>query len=341
MDPTTYDHAFMSRVGLVLGGGGVTGAAFHLGSLFSLRMATGWEPGDADVVVGTSSGAIIAALARTGHLDLASVVGDVKGAPELARLLGRIIYQRCRPTGVGRWMRYGVLPGLRKPGIRLALGCPAPYTTDGIVEWLQWAIGDDADSWPERPTTIVAYQLEAKHRVAFGTVGTPDAGLATAVAASTAVPLLFEPVLIEGRHYVDGGVGSGTNADLVLGAAEPLDLVIVAAPMASVEQRPDARFYEGIVDRLGGSALTAELDAIHAAWPEADIVVLRPDLSVLAETRPNPLDPAAALPAFLRTLRAMRRTLASPEVWPVLERHLVRRRRRSPWTRSEQAAAGH
>jgi hypothetical protein len=148
-------------------------------------------------------------------------------------------------------------------------------------------------------------------------------------------------VLIEGRHYVDGGVGSGTNADLVLGAAEPLDLVIVAAPMASVEQRPDARFYEGIVDRLGGSALTAELDAIHAAWPEADIVVLRPDLSVLAETRPNPLDPAAALPAFLRTLRAMRRTLASPEVWPVLERHLVRRRRRFPWTRPEPAAASH
>jgi len=330
----------MSRVGLVMGGGGVTGAAFHLGSLFSLRLATGWEPGAADVIVGTSSGAVIAALARSGHLDLDSVVGDVKGAAHLARLLDKIIYRRCKPAGVGRWVRHGILPGLRKPGIRLALGCPAPYTTAGIREWLERAIGEQANSWPDRPTTIVAYQLEGKHRVAFGTEGSPDAGLAAAVAASTAVPMLFAPVLIDGLHYVDGGVASGTNADLVLGSPEPLDLLIVTAPMASVEQRPDARFYEGIVDRLGGSALTAELDAIRTAWPETEIVVLRPDRSVLAETRPNPLDTAAALPTFLRTLRAMRRTLGSPEVWPVLERHLVRRKRRFPWIRPEKLATG-
>ena len=41
----------MSRVGLVLGGGGVTGAAFHFASLFALQMATGWNPDDAEVVV--------------------------------------------------------------------------------------------------------------------------------------------------------------------------------------------------------------------------------------------------------------------------------------------------
>lgn len=329
----------MSRVGLVLGGGGVTGAAFDFGSLFSLRMATGWEPQEADVIVGTSSGAVAAALTRTGHLDLASIVGDVRGAPQLSRLLGRIIYRRIRPSGMGRWVRHGLLPGLRKPGVRLTLGCPARYSTDGIREWLERAMGDAAQSWPDRPTTIVGYQLEAKERVAFGTVGSPDACLSLAVAASTAVPMLFEPVLIEGRHYVDGGIASGTNADLVLGAAEPLDLVLVVAPMASIEQRPDARFYEGVVDRLGGSALAAELDAIRTAWPETDIVVLRPDRAVLAETRPNPLDPAAALPAFLRTLRSMRRTLASPEIWPVLERHLVARKRRYPWTRAPRIAA--
>jgi NTE family protein len=329
----------MSRVGLVLGGGGVTGAAFDFGSLFSLRMATGWEPNDADVIVGTSSGAVAAALIRSGHLDLESIVGDVRGAPQLSRLLGRIIYRRITPAGMGRWVRHGLIPGLRKPGVRLALGCPARYSTAGIQEWLERAIGGDAASWPDRPTTIVAYQLEAKERVAFGTVGSPDAGIGVVVAASTAVPMVFEPVLIEGRHYVDGGIASGTNADLVLGSAEPLDLVIVVAPMASIEQRPDARFYEGVVDRLGGSALTAELDAIRTAWPETEIVVLRPDRSVLAETRPNPLDPAAALPAFLRTLRSMRRNLGSPQVWPVLERHLVARKRRYPWNRAPQVVA--
>ena len=325
----------MSRVGLVLGGGGVTGAAFHVGSLFSLRLATGWEPGDADVIVGTSSGAVIGALARTGHLELESIVGDVRGAPQLARLLDRTVYRRCRPTGVGRWVRHGLLPGLRKPGIRLALGCPAPYTTAGIEEWLERVMGDAAHSWPTRPTTIVAYQLEGKHRVAFGTDESPDAGLARAVAASAAVPMLFAPVEIDDLHYVDGGVASGTNADLVLGSSEPLDLVIIVAPMASEDKRPDARFYEGVVDRLGGSALAAEIDALREAWPDTEIVVLRPDREVLAETRPNPLDTSAALPAFLRTLRSMRRTLSSPDVWPVLERHLVARKR-SLWGRLQE-----
>lgn len=323
----------------MLGGGGVTGGAFHVGALFSLRMATGWEPGDADVIVGTSSGAVIGALARTGHLELESIVGDVKGAPQLARLLDKIIYQRCRPTGVGRWVRHGILPGLRKPGIRLALGCPARYTTSGIQSWLERAMGEDADTWPDRPMTIVGYQLEGKHRVAFGTDDSPDASLGRAVAASAAVPMLFAPVEIDGFHYVDGGVASGTNADLVLGSPEPLDLVIVSAPMASVDKRPDARFYEGIVDRLGGTALTAELDAIRRAWPQTEIVVLRPDRHVLAETRPNPLDTAAALPAFLRTLRSMRRTLGSPEVWPALERHLVALKQPSIWDRMQGPVA--
>ncbi len=135
--------------------------------------------------------------------------------------------------------------------------------------------------------------------------------------------MIFEPVTIDGLRYVDGGVASGTSADLLLGAEEPLDLVIVIAPMASVETRPGARFYEGILDRLGGTALTTELDAIHEAWPDTDVLVLRPDQDVLEEARPNPLASSAAVPSFLRTLRSMRTELARPGVWSVLERHLL------------------
>jgi NTE family protein len=323
----------MSRVGLVLGGGGVTGAAFHFGTLFSLRMATGWEPADADVVVGTSSGAVVAALVRSRRLNLEALVGDVHGSSELARALAERIYRRSRMHGVGRWMRHGLLPGLRHPGIRLAVGSPAPYTTDGIADWLRSALGESATSWPDRPTTIVAYEIESRTRVAFGTEGSPDTDLVTAVAASSAVPMVFDPVTIEGRRYVDGGIISGTSADLVLGSPEPLDLVIVVAPMAATDTRPEARFYEGIIDRLGSQALDAELDLVAAEWPDAEMLVLRPDGSILSETRPNPLSTAAALPAFLRTLRVMRSTLASEAVWPVLERHLSPVSRRLHWGR--------
>ncbi len=320
----------MSRVGIVLGGGGITGASFHFGALFALRLATGWDPRRAEVVVGTSSGAVVAAVARSGRLKLDSLVGDVDTDGEFATALGDVIYRRAPVRGVGRWLRHGLLPGLRRPGVRLVLGAPAPYTTDGIVAWLRRALGPAASSWPQAATTIVAFELESRRRVAFGTVDSPDTDLATAVAASTAVPTVFNPVAIQGKRYVDGGVASGTNADLVLGTPRPLDLLIVSAPMAAEEQRNDARFYEGLFDRVGGTTLTAELDAVHEAWPETELVVLRPDPEVLAATRPNPLSPAAAIPAFLGTLRSMRAVLGSDEVWPVLERHLVDTRRRLP-----------
>lgn len=321
----------MSSVGLVLGGGGITGAAFHFGALLSLRMATDWNPGEADVVVGTSSGAVVAALVRSERLSLDALIGDVRGAAELTSELGRRIYRRTRPSGVGRWVRHGLLPGLRRPGIGLAVGSPARYTTEGIAEWVRETVGPAAETWPHAPTMIVAYEIEGRRRVAFGTEGTPDVALADAVAASAAVPLVFEPVRIDGRHYVDGGVASGTSADLVLGSPQPLDLVIVVAPMAPLEARPDARFYEGMVDRLGATSLATELDRIAAEWPDTDVIVLRPGTEVLEASRPNPLDPAAALPCFLATLRSMRTSLADPEVWGRLERHFPGTKRHRSW----------
>ena len=315
----------------MLGGGGITGAAFHFGALISLRMATEWNPSDADVVVGTSSGAVVAAMVRSDRLSLDALIGDVHGANELAWELRSRIYRRTRPGGVGRWMRHGLLPGIRRPGIGLAVGSPARYTTDGIAEWIRETIGDAAGHWPDAPTTIVAYEVEGRRRVAFGTEGSPDVDLATAVAASAAVPVVFEPVEIDGRHYVDGGVASGTNADLLLGSPEPLDLVIVVAPMAPNEGRPDSRFYEDYFSRLGGAALDDELQRVRALWPAVDVIVLRPDAAVLTASRPNPLDPGAALPCFLATLRSMRGMLAGPEVWPLLEKHFASTRRHRSW----------
>jgi NTE family protein len=313
----------MSKVGLVLGGGGVTGAAFHFASLFALRMATGWDPNDAEVVVGTSSGAVVAAMLRGEAFNLTALVGDADGEEEVAALLADRVYRRSRPTGVLRWVRHGLLPGIRRPGVRLILGSPAPYTTDGIVEWLESNLGEAAHSWPDRPTIVVAYELEGKRRVAFGTEDAPDTGIATAVAASAAVPMVFQPVEIDGRRYVDGGIASGTSADLLLGSDDPLDLVVVVAPMAADQSRPDARFYEPVVDRFGHEALDAEKSRIGDVWPETEVLILRPSVEVLDETRPNPLSTHAAVPAFLKTLRWMRRELARSEVWEMLSRHLL------------------
>ncbi|MFP5331534.1 MAG: patatin-like phospholipase family protein [Acidimicrobiia bacterium] len=319
----------MSSVGIVLGGGGVTGASYEMAALMALELATGWDPNQAHVIVGTSGGAYVAALVRSGRLDLDSMVQRHEDREAVAERISGHIFARDRRVRLGRWVKHGLLPGLRNPGLTMLLGGPAAWTTDGLAAWVRDQCGPIADSWPTAPTIITAFDMAAKRRVAFGTEAAPDVALAEAVAASSAIPVLFQPRNVADRLYVDGGVVSGTHADLVLGSPRPLDLLIVIAPMAADEERDGAWFYEKVFDRVGRTALGSELTRIHEEWPETDVVVLRPSPAVLAVMRPNPLDPDAAVPTFIRALMAMRRKLADPDVWSVLDHHLVGTRRRS------------
>jgi NTE family protein len=50
-------------------------------------------------------------------------------------------------------------------------------------------------------------------------------GLARAVASSCSVPGVYPPITINGRRYIDGGMRSGSNADLAKGH----DLVLILA----------------------------------------------------------------------------------------------------------------
>ncbi len=312
----------VSKVGLVLGGGGITGAAFHFGTLLAIEMATGWNPNDSEVIVGTSSGAFVAATIRANSLHLDAFAGTGDTEEEIHEWLNGYLYRRGTPRGAIRWVRKGLIPAIRKPNLYVTLGSPGLYRTEGLAEWVTDIAGDLATSWPQKPTAIVAYDLEARTRTPFGTEGAPEVSLADAVAASSAVPFVYEPVKIEDRWYADGGLASGTSADLLLAHPDPLDLVLVIAPLAATEPRKRGRFYEDIFDRAGRTALATELASIRSAWPDVEILVLRPDETVLDIARPNPMSVGAAIPAFLTTLRSMRFELARPSVWSVLEHHL-------------------
>ena len=215
------------------------------------------------------------------------------------------------------------MPGVRKPGLTLFLGSPAPYHAGGIADWVEAHIGTEAaDSWPDRPTAIVGHDVVTGHRMAFGTEAAPDVGIADAVAASSAIPLVFRPYAIGEGLYVDGGVSSGTHADLVLGNTDELDLVLVIAPLAADIARKRARFHEKVFDRVGSKSLDEEVKLIEDAWPDADVVVLRPSPSVQNASRPNPMDASKSVATFMRTLISMKRTLARPEIWEKLDHHI-------------------
>ncbi len=289
----------------------------------ALELATGWNPNSAEVVVGTSAGAFVAAVLRNDRLDLDSLVHQGDSRLDVAARISHHLFSRRPGVKVGDWLRHGLVPGVRRPGLTLLLGSPAPWEASGLADWVRDHVGDAADQWPDKPTLITAFDIQSKRRVVFGSEGAPEISLADAVTASSAIPVVFRPYEVAGRSYVDGGVVSGTHADLLLGSDRPLDLVLILAPMAAAEDRDGAWFHEKVFDRVGRTALDSELAQISEQWPSTDTVVLRPSPHVLASMRPNYMDPKGAVPTFIRTLVSMRRMLAQSDVWPVLHRHLV------------------
>jgi NTE family protein len=295
-----------------------------MAALMAIELATGWDPNDSEVVVGTSAGSFVAALVRNESLTLDSVVRPHDDREDVTERIRSHIFTKAPGVNVGSWVRHGIVPGVRNPGLTLFLGSPARYHAKGIASWVAAHIGDEAAAdWPERPTAIVAHDIRSGERTAFGTDSAPEVGIADAVAASSAIPLVFRPYVINDEIYVDGGISSGTHADLVLGSPQPLDLVLVVAPLAADIQRKRARFHEKMFDRVGVRSLTTEIEMITDAWPDCDVVTLYPSPSVQNASRPNPMDPARSVPTFMRTLISMKRTLGRPAIWERLEHHLI------------------
>lgn len=96
------------------------------------------------------------------------------------------------------------------------------------------SISVGGQQWPSREGIwISAFNLDFGYRVVFGKEDAPEVDIADAVAASCSIPGWYEPVVISGTRYVDGGTWSATSADLL--REEKLDHVYVVAPMASFD----------------------------------------------------------------------------------------------------------
>lgn len=245
------------RRGLVLGGGGVLGAAWMLGALSALREVHGFNPHESDVIVGTSAGSVLGSLLGAG-LSIDRMIDHANGVPVKDGPLAGFSFDYQNATGGSRPKRPKLLgPGsvkmigssLRRIGKMpptAALSGFLPTGTGSLsrVGHLVEAI-TPMDEWsPHRNLWIVAMDYETGDRVPFGKAGEPSVPLSQAVMASCAIPAWFAPIEIDGRQYVDGGTWSATNVDLV--AEQGLDEVYVLAPMGSVHlDHPD-----GMMSRL-------------------------------------------------------------------------------------------
>ncbi len=262
----------MAEVGLVLGGGGVAGQAYHAGVLSALEHDFGWDPRDAKVIVGTSAGSIVATLLRSGVAASELAAWTVRASTwvqsdMLVELFGERIPE-LEPLRFSDLLRPPSVPSralLRRALLRpwkfrpssALLTLLAPGRFD-ITEHLAPLREVEGSGWPDRGLWITAVRRRDGRRVVFGRPGAPRVPLHLAVAASCAIPGYFAPVEIDGRQYVDGGVHSPTNAAIL--AHQDLDLVVVVSPMSGLAPPTDPM---GLVRRHAGRRLAREVAALR------------------------------------------------------------------------------
>lgn len=68
----------------------------------------------------------------------------------------------------------------------------------------------------KRELYLPATDLDTTERVVLGEGEWADLPISSAVAASTALPMIYTPVELRGRQFVDGGIRSTTNVDVAV-----------------------------------------------------------------------------------------------------------------------------
>ena len=252
----------MTTSALVLGGGGVTGVAWEIGILAGLG-AAGLDLTGADTIVGTSAGAVVAAQITSGatldslyEAQLAPPAGEIAaktGIPFYAAMVGTMLLSRDP-------QRFRQRIGARALKAKTV---PESVRREVIANRLP------SHEWPDRRLLITAIDAATGEFVVFDrSAGVP---LVAAVGASCAVPMVWPPVTIGERRFIDGGIRSSANADLAAGA----DRVVVIAPLTQ-----------------GGGAMSRVANQVAVLRATASVALIAPDAQARAAFGRNLLDPA-------------------------------------------------
>jgi len=323
-DQATRDQAGRNHIGLVLGAGGVVGAAWMTGALRAVQDRLPCALGDVGLIVGTSAGSVLAAALRCGvtieqmiALQRGESMRELRGAGVRDLDDGPLPPRPQLRVGSPRLMLTALLaPHRVHPGVGasawLPLGRARHEALRATVQALQQRSGQASTDWADGRTWMVAVDYDSGQRVIFGDEGAPPASLADAVVASCSIPGWYAPVVIGGRRYVDGGVRSATSLSTLAGTG--VSEVYVLAPMASIEPDRPLRQTERLerrLRRLITRALLREAAVLRARGIR--VVVLTPGPEDLAAMGVNLMDPRRREPALATSLRTSAAALAASE----------------------------
>jgi len=304
-------------IGLCLCGGGVTGAMYQVGCLAALEdRIESFQTGRFDVFIGTASGATIAT-ALAGGLSVQRMYRALLDpqddffplqrnhllridVAELLRVFGTTIAaaRRVVSSAATSPLDLDVWNELERFVDSLPAGV---FTLDPYERFLSEFMTrrgiPQAFSEMPRSLYIPSYDLDAGRRVVFGEDAPLGISVPRAIAASSAIPILYAPVNYEGRDYVDGGIGDVAHVDIA--AAKGCNLIVVVNPMVPVHagggggrdvptgHGPQRRVrdkgaiwvYEQAMRMRSEAGMRLRLDEFRSSHSQTDVVVLEPKQS--------------------------------------------------------------
>jgi len=224
-----------SKTALVLGGGGFTGGVYEIGALRALDLlAVNHTVNEFDIYVGTSAGSFIASLTANGvtpeemmrvlNSDLRSPIPDIdlsmllrpnyagfiRGSLTLPLKVAAVVKEVFEKESSIVDLATG-LAGLLPPGF---------YRGTGIETYVHEVLSDPdrTDDFRHLASELylTATDLDTTERIVLGEGEWADVPISKAVAASGALPMIYEPVELKGREFIDGGILSTTNIDVAI-----------------------------------------------------------------------------------------------------------------------------
>lgn len=248
----------MTTRALVLGGGGPVGIAWETGLVAGLAEA-GADVSGADWILGTSAGSVVGALLATGRTPAALLDAEFANAarakeaqgpgsgqaPDLTPLMS--VFARRPPQGE---MPLELMLELG----RISLG---GQTVSEEVFLAGFGPLAEEQPWPERYACTAIDTATGEFVVWSSETAAP---LGRGVASSCSVPAIFPAITIEGRRYMDGGMRSGTNADLARDHGKVV-IVAVMPPAFAPMMLPRLEAEMAVIRNHGGEALLLVPDA--------------------------------------------------------------------------------
>jgi NTE family protein len=236
-----------SKSALVLGGGGFTGGVYEIGALRALDLlATNRTVNQFDVYVGTSAGSFIASLLANGvtpeemmrvlnrrlHSPLRDIDLQTLLRPNYSGFVQRSLTLPLRMVGVIRELAQNI-GEISAVDIASGLASALPaglYSGKGIEHYIAEALADpdrtDDFRMLQNELYLVGTDLDTTERIVFGEGEWADVPISLAVAASGALPGIYDPVEVKGRELIDGGIVSTTNVDVAVERGAKFVIVI-------------------------------------------------------------------------------------------------------------------